>query len=136
MAFRVRAGNDDKSMSIDVAVSVTNGRVVVATVASASGVGRSGLEKRREVARKADVTAVNSGRAMILVNSSSSLSTLSRRAAVLVVIDDRCSRPAVTDRDNFLVLVVIVGVVNASAPMPRRDDITSQTVPTAATKQR
>ena len=127
MAFRVSAGNDDRSMSIDVAVSVANGRVlaVVATEASASGVGRSGLEKRREEARNTDVTAVVNVRKNSLVNPSSS--PFSRRAANTGCVDVSCGRLAVTD--------LVLGIVNASAPL-RQDDTVNETAAMATRKQR
>ena len=132
MAFRVSAGNDDKSMSIDVAVvSETTGRLlaVVATeAASASGVGRSGLEKRREEARNADVVAVVTVRKMLLVNLSSSPPPLSGRAAIGCS-NESCGRLTVTD-------LVLLGIENASAPLRQEDDTINETVAKVARKQR
>lgn len=126
MALRVSAGNDDRSISIDVAVSVANGRVLAAaTVASASGVGRRGLEKRREVARNAEVTAVTNGRTMPLVISSS---PLSRRAEAVDIDDECCGRLKLKPAD------LVVGAVNASAPS--RDDAANETAAMAVSKER
>ena len=127
MALRVSAGNDDRSISIDVAVSVANGRALAAaTVASASGVGRRGLEKRREVARNAEVTAVTNGRAMPLVVISSS--ALSRRAKAVDIDDECCGRLKLKPTD------LVAGAVNASAPP--RDDAANETAAMAVSKER
>lgn len=58
MALRVKEGRERRSMSMDVAVVVVEG----GAMACAFGGGRRGVEKRRDVARKAAVAAVISGR--------------------------------------------------------------------------
>lgn len=132
MALRVSEGKEDRSISMDVAVSVATGRVeAVTVVASASGVGRRGLEKTRDVARNADVAAVMNGRAMPLLVNSSPLSLLLRRAAAAVVAvgDESESCGCLTATADL-----VIGVVNASA-LPR-EDAANETAAMAASRQR
>mmetsp|Transcript_6118 Transcript_6118/g.10118 ORF Transcript_6118/g.10118 Transcript_6118/m.10118 type:complete len:159 (-) Transcript_6118:7-483(-) len=93
MALRVKAGRERTSMSIDVAVEVTTGDD---GAACASGGGSRGLEKRRDVARKADVTVVNSGRANSAM--SNSLSFGRRISSSLVLASLICAARNTADR--------------------------------------